>query len=70
MVLPFFFVAKKDRKLWPCQDYQYLNKYIIKNIYLIPNIQTILDKLQGSKYFTAIDVQLEYNNICIRKQDQ
>jgi hypothetical protein len=25
MASPFFFVKKKDRKLWPCQDYQYLN---------------------------------------------
>jgi hypothetical protein len=25
MASPFFFVSKKDSKLWPCQDYQYLN---------------------------------------------
>ena len=25
MASPFFFVNKKDRKLQPCQDYQYLN---------------------------------------------
>jgi len=69
MALPFFFVTKKDGKLQPCQDYCYLNKYTIKNIYPIPNIQSILDKLHRSKYFTAIDVWLGYNNICIWKQD-
>ena len=70
MALPFFFVAKKDRKLWLCQDYYYLNKHTIKNVYLIPNVQTILDKLCRSKYFTAMDVWLGYNNIHIQKQDR
>ena len=69
MVLLFFFVAKKDRKLWLCQNYRYLNKHTIKNTYPIPNVQSILDKLQGSKYFTIIDIWLRYNNICIQKQD-
>jgi len=31
MTSPFFFVAKKDGKLRPCQDYQYLNNNTIKN---------------------------------------
>jgi len=70
MALPFFFVAKKDGKLRPCQDYRYLNEHTIKNTYPIPNVQSILDKLRGSKYFTAMDVQLGYNNIRIRKQDR
>ena len=70
MALLFFFVVKKNRKLWLCQDYYYPNEYIIKNTYPIPNIQTILDKLCRSKYFTTIYIWLEYNNIHIRKQDQ
>ena len=30
MASPFFFVKKKDGKLWPCQDYQFLNEWTIK----------------------------------------
>jgi len=70
MASPFFFVAKNDGKLQPCQDYCYLNEHTIKNTYPISNVQSILDKLQESKYFTVMDIQLGYNNICIRKQDQ
>ena len=33
MASPFFFVKKKDGKLRPCQDYRYLNDWIIKNAY-------------------------------------
>ena len=31
MASPFFFVDKKDGKLRPCQDYQYLHEHTVKN---------------------------------------
>ena len=67
---PFFFVKKKDRKLQPCQDYQYLNNWTIKNVYPLPLISEIMDKIKGAKYFTKFDVCWRYNNIWIRKEDQ
>ena len=70
MASPFFFVSKKDGKLWPCQDYCYLNNWTIKNSYPLPLISDILDKLKGAKYFTKLDVWLGYNNICIHKGDK
>jgi hypothetical protein len=33
MASPSFFVKKKDGKLRPCQDYQYLNNWTVKNAY-------------------------------------
>lgn len=56
MASPFFFVAKKDGKLCPCQDYRYLNQHTKKNRYLILNIQSILDKVWGSHYSTTLDI--------------
>ena len=70
MASPFFFVSKKDGKLRPCQDYCYLNNWTIKNSYPLPLISNILDKLKGAKYFTKLDVQWGYNNICIHKGDE
>ena len=67
---PFFFVCKKDGKLQPCQDYQYLNDWTIKNSYPLPLISDILDKLKGAKYFTKLDIQWGYNNIRIRKGNE
>ena len=57
MASPFLFVNKKDGKLWPCQDYQYLNNWMIKNSYPLPLISEIIDKLKGAKYFTKLDVR-------------
>ena len=70
MASPFFFVNKKDGKLWPCQDYQYINKHTVKNAYPLPLISELLDKLKGARHFTKLDVQWGYNNIWIRDGDQ
>ena len=63
MASPFPFVNKKDGKLQPCQDYQYLNDWMVKNSYSLPLISEIMDKLKGTKYFTKRDVCWGYNNI-------
>jgi hypothetical protein len=42
MASPFFFV-KKDGKLWPCQDYQYLNDWTVKNAYPL----SLISEIQG-----------------------
>ena len=70
MVSPFFYVKKKDGKLRPCQDYQYLNEWTIKNVYPLPLISELMDKIQGAKYFTKLDVQWGYNNVQIKDGDQ
>jgi hypothetical protein len=70
MASPFFFVCKKDGKLRPCQDYWYLNDWMVKNSYPLPLISEIMDKLKGTKYFTKLDVRWEYNNVQIRKGDE
>jgi hypothetical protein len=53
---PFFFVAKKDGRLRPCQDYQKLNESTIRNAYPLPRIPDLLDKLKKARYFTKMDV--------------
>jgi hypothetical protein len=50
---PFFFFKKKDGRLWPCQDYWYLNDWMVKNAY---PLSLIMDKLKGAKYFSKFDV--------------
>ncbi|SJL18615.1 uncharacterized protein ARMOST_22212 [Armillaria ostoyae] len=67
---PFFFVKKKDGSLCPVQDYRKLNEMTIKNRYPLPLISDLIDKLQGAKYFTKLDVRWRYNNVHIKKGDK
>jgi len=66
----FFFVAKKDGPLRPCQDYRYLNKHTVKDAYPLPLISTLVDQLKGASIFTKMDVRSGYNNVRIKEGDQ
>jgi hypothetical protein len=70
MASPFFFIKKKDGTLWPVQDYRKLNDMMIKNRYLLPLIQEMIDKLQHARYFTTLDVRWGYNNVRIKEGDE
>ncbi len=70
MASPFFFVDKKDGKLWPVQDYRALNDITIKNAAPLPLIPELIDKLCGARYFTKLDIHWGYNNIRIKEGDE
>ena len=63
-------MKKKDGSLQPVQDYQQLNEAMIKNKYPLPLIQELIDKVQGAKYFTKLNIQWEYNNVRIGEGDE
>jgi hypothetical protein len=50
----FFFVGKKDGSLQPCQDYCYINEWMIKNTYPLPLIPPLITKLSDAKFFTKM----------------
>lgn len=70
MASPFFFVAKKDGTLRPCQDYRYLNEGTILDKYPIPLVNDLLEKLRHANIFTKLDLRSGYNNVRIKEGDQ
>jgi len=65
-----FFVRKKDRKKRMVQNYRYLNKWTIKNNYLLPLISDILENIGMKKIFTKMDLRWGYNNVRIKEEDK
>ncbi|GKC38866.1 hypothetical protein Tco_1051250 [Tanacetum coccineum] len=53
---PILFVKKNDDSFRMCIYYRELNKLTIKNCYPLPRIDDLFDHLQGSKYFSKIDL--------------
>nr|GEX64953.1 reverse transcriptase [Tanacetum cinerariifolium] len=52
-----------------CIDYRELNKLTIKNRYPLPRIDDLFDQLQGSQYFSKIDLQSGYHQLRVREED-
>ena len=67
---PMFFMWKKDRTRWPVIDYQKLNKITIKDSYLLPHIDEMMDQLHGSEFFTKFNLKSGYNQIQIWPGDE
>ena len=57
-------VKKKDGSLRFAVDYRRLNLITKRDEYSLPNPQSIFDKLEGSRFFTKLDI-----TVPIRKQD-
>jgi hypothetical protein len=61
--LPTFIIPKKDSAVRTISDFRELNKHIVRKLYPIPKIRTILQELEGFTYATALDLNMGYYTI-------
>ncbi|GJW13084.1 putative reverse transcriptase domain-containing protein [Tanacetum coccineum] len=69
-------VTKSSYRLAPseldelmCIDYRELNKLTVKNCYPLPRINDLLDQLQGSQFFSKIDLRSGYHQLRVHEDD-
>ncbi|GBG76778.1 hypothetical protein CBR_g22994 [Chara braunii] len=67
---PVLFVPKKEGELRMCIDYRGLNAITVKNAEPLPRIDDLLDRVQGCKYFSKIDLKSGYHQIEVHPDDQ
>nr|GEW26921.1 putative reverse transcriptase domain-containing protein [Tanacetum cinerariifolium] len=66
---PILFVKKKDGSFRMCIDYRELNKLTVKNRYPSPRIDDLFDQLQGSQFFSKIDLRPGYHQLRVHDND-
>ncbi|GJZ87473.1 putative reverse transcriptase domain-containing protein, partial [Tanacetum coccineum] len=66
---PVLFVKKKEGSFQMCIDYRELNKLTVKNRYPLPRIDDLFDQLQGSSFYSKIDLSSGYYQLRVREED-
>ena len=66
---PVFFIKKKDGSLRLVCDWRHLNKITIKNKVCLPNVEDLFDMVQGSTFFSKLDLASGYHQVRIREED-
>ncbi|UYV73410.1 hypothetical protein LAZ67_10003088 [Cordylochernes scorpioides] len=67
---PVILVKKRDGKYRFCVDYRKLNNVTVKDVYPIPRIDEVMDTLQGSTHFSAIDLRSGYWQVEVEERDK
>jgi len=66
---PVLFAPKKDGKLRFCVDYRVLNKQTVRNYFPIPRTEDLIDKTQGARVFSLIDLWSAYHQVLVYPKD-
>nr|GEV69428.1 putative reverse transcriptase domain-containing protein [Tanacetum cinerariifolium] len=66
---PVLFVKKKDGSFQMCIDYRELNKLTVKNRYPLSRFDDLFDQLQGSRFYSKIDLRSGYHQLRVREED-
>lgn len=61
---------KKDYSLRSLVNYHELNKVMVKNIYLLPLVPELFQRLRSATIFTKLGLRGRYNLVCIREGDK
>ncbi|KAL6459407.1 hypothetical protein MHYP_G00328790 [Metynnis hypsauchen] len=67
---PIVLARKKSGQLRMCVDYRTLNQQTVPDQYTVPRIDDALDCLNGSKWFSVLDLRSGYYQIPMAEQDK
>ena len=67
---PVFLVPKKSGEFRLVTDFRALNNATVKNIYPLPKISTLIDRIRSAKVFSKFDMPTSYQLLRMREGDE
>ena len=67
---PIVTTPKKDGSIRVCLDARSINKQILVPSWPLPNMQRIIDSLEGAKWFVLLDLFSGFNQILVHPKDR
>ena len=67
---PTVLVKTKDGTMRLCVDYRKLNSITKKDAHPLPRIEDIFDTLNGSKFFSTLDLAMGYHQVEVHPDDR
>ena len=64
---PLLFVRKKTGELRMCIDYRALNRQTKLDVFPIPRVDDLLDRLGCARFFSSVDLATAYHQIRIKQ---
>ncbi len=67
---PILLVMKKDGTKRFCVDYRRLNAVTRKEVFPIPRVDDVLERLAGMRFFTTLDLVQSYYQVAVSENDK
>jgi hypothetical protein len=67
---PLLFVKKPDGSLRMCVNYRQVNAMLLKDVYLIPRIDTLIYMLSQKKWFSRVDLRDAYYQLRMSSESE
>ncbi|KAF2881401.1 hypothetical protein ILUMI_24775 [Ignelater luminosus] len=64
---PIVLLKKKDGSVRICSDYRKINSHVVKNRFPLPLIEDVIDRLQGAKVYSTIDLKSSFLHVAVEE---
>lgn len=63
-------VAKKDGSYRVCVDYREINKKVVRDKFLMPNVEDQIDRLSEARVYTTLDLKNSYFHVPVEEKSR